>query len=376
MHQVHSALHPGHVREVQEDGLFVDATRGLFVVIDGMGGSYSGTDAVAFIQDHFGEAVLDEDDPLSSLRGCLETVSARWWQVTQEDRRQQGSGATIAAAWVRDGIAWIIHVGDVRAYLFREGALLPLTLDHTLANDAKLLGQSAEDELSFEHYRHIITRGVGFASQGLDPTVNAVALVPGDRLLLCSDGLHDVLDDATIADILTREDEHEGVPALLEACLETLAEDNIALIVTSPDIDPRPEASLDWGELRSSLHERTERGWKAGICHALALTGAEDEARALEYIRGAAIAWPHHIARPAPLDLLVRRGRPELLALCDAIELPEKTSLRDWQWRYVLDHIDLIRWVRVGATPCSHEDLQTTLRLSAAIHTELRERLA
>ena len=70
------------------------------------------------------------------------------------------------------------------------------------------------------------------------------------------------------------------------------------------------------------------------------------------------------------------RGRSELLALCDAIELPEQTALQDWQWRYVLDHMSHIRWVRVGSTPTPAENLQTKLRLSGAIYAELCERLA
>ena len=376
MHHVHSALHPGHVRQVQEDGLFVDFERGLFAVIDGMGGSYSGADAVAFVQKHLRETILDEDTPLSSLRACLEAASMRWWQITQEDRRQQGSGATIAAVWVRHGIAWIRHVGDVRVYLWREDALLPLTLDHTLAHEAMLLGVPAEESGSLEQYRGIITRAIGFAAQGLEPTGNATALEPGDRLLLCSDGLHDSIEDATIAEILARADSEDGVEALLEACLNTPAEDNIAIIFAAPDIEPDAELPLDWGELRSNLHERTERGWIAGIRHALGSMSVEDETRALEYIRGVASTWPHHTARPAPLELLVGRGRSELLALCDAIELPEYTALQDWQWRYVLDHMGHLRWVRFGSTPCSPEHLQTKLRLSGAIYAEVCERLA
>ena len=83
MHQVHSALHHGHVREAQEDGVFVDRARGFFAAIDGMGGSYSGADAVTFIQKHLEETTLDANAPLPSLRGCLEAASARWWQVAQ-----------------------------------------------------------------------------------------------------------------------------------------------------------------------------------------------------------------------------------------------------------------------------------------------------
>lgn len=374
MHQVHSALHHGHVREAQEDGVFVDRARGFFAAIDGMGGSYSGADAVTFIQKHLEETTLDANAPLPSLRGCLEAASARWWQVAQEDRRQQGSGATIATVWVHGGIAWVSHVGDSRAYLSRGGRLLPLTSDHTLAHDAMLLGLSAQEDAAIAQYRNIITRAIGFAEQGLEPTGNAVALEPGDSLLLCTDGLHDHVEDDTIAGILARDPE-DPATALLDACLTTLAEDNIGIVTVTPDVEPEPDGTLDWGELRSSLHERTERGWVAAIRLVLAGMSEEDRGRAITYIQGVASAWPPRIERPAPLELLVGREHSGLLALCDAVELPEKTELQDWQWRFVLDHLESIRSVRIGLKRCAPEDLQGELRLLGELHAELLDRV-
>ena len=76
-----------------------------------------------------------------------------------------------------------------------------------------------------------------------------------------------------------------------------------------------------------------------------------------------------------PLELLVGRGHSGLLALCDAVELPEKTELQDWQWRFVLDHLESIRSVRIGLKRCAPEDLQGELRLLGELHAELLDRV-
>jgi protein phosphatase len=145
---------------------------------------------------------------------------------------------TLAAAVVGGGTAFLVHVGDSRIYLLRDGHLRQLTEDHSLVNEMLRTGGMTPEEAEKSRYRNVITRAVG-----LYPNVHAdtlaVELLDGDRLLVCSDGLSDLVRTHEIVGHLRQSEVQDAVEALVDAALERGGKDNITVIA----IDP--EATLD-----------------------------------------------------------------------------------------------------------------------------------
>ena len=207
----------GRVRSRNEDRFVADGDLKLFAVVDGMGG-HSGGDlasgtiaeaVTAFIR----ETATDSDKTwpegmdarLSALANRLQvairsanrTLAAR----AQENAALDGSGATLAAALFGDGDVAISHVGDCRAYLLRNGSLAQMTRDHSVVAEQMALGLIDAQAARTHPLRHVVTRAVsGQAGMAVDTL--ELKIQPGDRLLLCSDGIHGVLTDKEIADIV------------------------------------------------------------------------------------------------------------------------------------------------------------------------------
>ena len=128
----------------------------------------------------------------------------------------------------------IVHVGDSRAYLYREGRLHQLTKDHTLVADLVRSGVIQPDQAAGHKMRHVITNVVGGPEAGVKVEARALQIEPGDRLLLCSDGLTDAVTDDVIAATLDKGPEVEAAAKqLLALAMAGPAKDNITLVVAS-----------------------------------------------------------------------------------------------------------------------------------------------
>jgi PPM family protein phosphatase len=211
------ATDPGRVRSRNEDRFIADGDLRLFVVVDGMGGHSGGDLASATIADavtaFIRDTAVETDDtwpdnldahlsPLANrlqiaIRRANRTLAARARTIAELD----GSGATLAAALFGSGEVAISHVGDCRAYLLRNGSLSQMTRDHSLVAEQMALGLIDAQAARTHPLRHVVTRAVsGQANMAVD-TVE-LKIQAGDRLLLCSDGIHGVLTDKEIADIV------------------------------------------------------------------------------------------------------------------------------------------------------------------------------
>jgi PPM family protein phosphatase len=234
-------------REHNEDSFLVNEELGLYVVCDGMGGHAGGETAsrlaVQTVEKELISARLRADDPFAStagvddtpLAGALqEAIEGACGMVYRTSRSQpelQGMGTTCIALLLHGDVAVVGHVGDSRAYLVREGGILQLTEDHSLVNEQVRAGLLTSEEAKHSRLRNIITRSVGFEEDVL-VDVAGVETKAGDRFLLCSDGLSNLVETDEIRITLAGErDPAEVCKSLVALANERGGDDNITVIV-------------------------------------------------------------------------------------------------------------------------------------------------
>jgi protein phosphatase len=145
-----------------------------------------------------------------------------------------GMGTTMTVACSLGPELFLGHVGDSRAYLLRGETLTQLTRDHTFAQALADQGYIRQDEVGTHHLRHVLTRALGPRGGKVEADVSRVRLVSGDRLLLCTDGLHDLVPPDTIRERLAKAaSAAETCDALVDAALAAGGKDNVTAIVAS-----------------------------------------------------------------------------------------------------------------------------------------------
>jgi protein phosphatase len=230
----------GRLRDSNEDAWFADRQQGLFIVSDGMGGHAAGEVASGIVVQALPPLIqqrLQGLPPSSSpdiadvLVSAIRDLSE---QVLEESRNHpalDGMGATIVLCLVQDRQAVIGHLGDSRAYLLRRHELHRLTRDHSIVQILIDAGEIREEEAPTHPARGKITRAVGMPGLAL-PDTKVLNLAAGDRLLLCCDGLTDMLTDDQIARILRTSDTPEvACRYLVEAANRAGGRDNITTVV-------------------------------------------------------------------------------------------------------------------------------------------------
>lgn len=197
----------------------------LLVVADGMGGHAAGEVASRMAVEGV-VRMMDVDG--TSYWKLLEEVNREIHQAG-EDSDKAGMGTTCTVAAISGGTLYLAHVGDSRAYLFRDGALHQLTKDHSWVEHAVTQGMS-QDEAKTHPNRHVITRALG-----LEPQVTVenqqMPLSDGDLILVCSDGLHGLVEDEEIASVLTNNGPEGACEALVEVAKGYGGDDNITVAV-------------------------------------------------------------------------------------------------------------------------------------------------
>jgi protein phosphatase len=216
-----AATDRGRVRPNNEDRFVAESDLGFFAVIDGMGGHASGelasvtiAEAVtAFVRESAGDSdktwPIGLDPELSVLANRLQiairianrTLATR----AQTDASLDGSGATLAAALFGNGELAVSNVGDCRGYVLRSGEISQVTRDHSVVAEQLALGLIAPEAARRHPLRHVVTRAVS-GQPGMTVDVVELTLAPGERLLLCSDGIHAVLTDKEIAALFGSQD--------------------------------------------------------------------------------------------------------------------------------------------------------------------------
>jgi protein phosphatase len=233
----------GRVREGNEDAVRVDERLHLFAVADGMGGHRAGEVASATALEALRAAVA-AGRPISE---AIESANSAVFSKAHDDENLRGMGTTLTAAVLTDGDSIVIgHVGDSRAYRLHDDELEQITEDHSLVEELVREGRLTPEQAVVHPQRSIITRALGVDEQ-VQVDVYPLELAPGDRVLICSDGLTTMVRPADIARILRRErDPRRAAEMLVDAANAAGGEDNVsAVVVEAASDDPPVEAAVD-----------------------------------------------------------------------------------------------------------------------------------
>jgi protein phosphatase len=218
----------GRQRQANEDSFFAGSQ--LFAVADGMGGAQAGEVASRIAAEAFEPTVRGSESGEAYLRSIAEEANRRIHGIAQRDSTRSGMGTTLTAALVEDDEVSIAHVGDSRAYVYRDGNLRLLTSDHSLVEELRRQGRLTDEQAEDHPQRSIITRALG-PEEAVEVDTMTFSARPGDVFLLCSDGLTTMIKDDRIAEILaTTADLDATVDQLVREANEAGGRDNITAV--------------------------------------------------------------------------------------------------------------------------------------------------
>ena len=228
----------------------------LFVVADGMGGHAAGEKASALAIDSVESFILEtfqwfaqckgkeQDQVLTDFQRALGHANARVLAEAAGRPELHGMGTTLTLAYSLNNELFVAHVGDSRCYLCRHRILYRLTHDHTLVEEMVRRGALPSEEAAKHRWRHVITNAVGADSAAVKVEVHKVRLEGGDRVLLCSDGLTEMVPETEIRQILETEAEPEQACRRLVTCAnEAGGKDNVTVVVAHFCAASHPEAT-------------------------------------------------------------------------------------------------------------------------------------
>jgi protein phosphatase len=229
---------PGNVRQNNEDYYLLAPSLQLYLVADGMGGAQAGEHASRIAGDTVAEYVWKSGATNGEvLLNAITEANRKVMNAAENDPTCHGMGTTLTAAWRVGDELLLANVGDSRAYLYQGRQLHIITEDQTWVNEVgRKLGIN-EDQLKVHPMRHVLTMAIG-VSDTLRIHSYAVPLQPGAQFLLCSDGLHGVVDSATISEILSRNETLESkCHALVDAAKRAGGPDNITAVLLAVQSD-------------------------------------------------------------------------------------------------------------------------------------------
>ena len=242
--------HVGCARDHNEDDFYLsEGDEALCIVADGMGGHRSGEVASAMairaIVDYYRETLPDDQSDYDEktvngevvdlnqerLTEALKIANQAVFEAAAGDEAFDGMGTTIVSAYFTEDGVYMAHIGDSRAYRYRDGELEQLTPDHSLANEYVRMGILAKEDVEFFPYKNVITRACGLADQvEVDAAFEPVD--PDDLYIFCSDGLTDMVSDNQLAELLRQDKNVERLcKRLVEQANENGGADNITVIL-------------------------------------------------------------------------------------------------------------------------------------------------
>ena len=226
----------GMVRKNNQDSIYLDNSNLLYIVCDGMGGHAGGEIASRMVIEHF-QNLEHKGFPRGSkdheiqmyLEKNVKLASCSIFLRSMENQSYKDMGTTCSLVWLDGNKAHCAHAGDSRIYIFRSGFLYQISEDHSLIAEQLKAGIITEEEAKNHILKNVITRSVGYRKEEHIDTFSQV-VKPKDRLLICSDGLHNKVNDIEIAKILSSNVENKE-KVLVDLANKNGGEDNISVIV-------------------------------------------------------------------------------------------------------------------------------------------------
>lgn len=227
----------GKRRKVNQDYLFfsdepVGCFPNLYIVADGMGGHRAGDKASSYSVTRFVELAkkAEKELPFLSMERLLNQVNAELFDMSRREEEYAGMGTTFVAATVVDNVVYVMNVGDSRLYYY-DGTLKQVTMDHSLVEELVRAGELDRAESRNHPQKNIITKAVGVADT-VSPDFFMLDITEGQRILLCSDGLSNMVDDEKLEEIMAEPGE---IDELAKKCVDEAlfygGLDNIAVVI-------------------------------------------------------------------------------------------------------------------------------------------------
>ena len=237
--KVFSATDIGQKRQMNQDFIYTSAEPvgnlpNLFVVADGMGGHNAGDFASRYSVSVLVETIKKDKNfnPVKIIRNGIEEANREILAQSRQNETMAGMGTTMVAATVVGGYAYVANVGDSRLYVAGE-TLKQITQDHSLVAEMVRLGELSPEEARNHPDKNIITRAVGTAD-AVKIDFFDIKLEPGDQILMCSDGLSNMVSDRDIQEILQTAQGEDRAQELVDQANANGGKDNIAVIVIEP----------------------------------------------------------------------------------------------------------------------------------------------
>jgi protein phosphatase len=236
-----AAVDPGRTRSNNEDSVATDDGVALAVLADGMGGYNAGevasNMATSFIRAELGRWLREANEQASdaevrrAMDICVDNANRAIFNSANVNPQYAGMGTTLVLAVFRGDRVLLGHVGDSRCYRLRAGRLQQITRDHSLLQEQIDAGLITPEQAAFSANKNLVTRAVG-VEDSVQLETHQHDLLPSDLYMMCSDGLSDMLDDATIAQVLIANESLEsGTRALIDAANDAGGKDNISVIL-------------------------------------------------------------------------------------------------------------------------------------------------
>lgn len=228
----------GLIRQNNEDSWKLLTDDQFFVLADGMGGHQAGEvasrEAVEqlchLFQEHIDLFRQEIDQAKQALKSIIQEVNASIYRLGKENCNLRGMGTTLCCLFFHPNGLIYGHVGDSRIYRYRQDRLEQLTQDHSLLRELIDLGQLSEQQAEDFLYKNIITKAIGTESY-VEPTVAHTSLETGDILLMCTDGLSDLVSFEEIQKIVGQNSEEQAAQLLVNKAKENGGHDNITVVL-------------------------------------------------------------------------------------------------------------------------------------------------
>ena len=218
----------GKIRRTNQDTVILG--NGMAGIADGMGGHLGGETASRGLRDGLIRETENAKPDEETLKNAIEKVNRELWEQQEQDASLTGMGTTLTLIWPTEREMLIAQVGDSRAYLLRDGTLKQITEDHSMVADMVRRGVLTEEQAACHPMRNYITRAVG-TDDAVEADITRTERKPGDRWLICSDGLYGLVQKAELSRMMSQKNLEEAANEMLDAALSNGGRDNISLVL-------------------------------------------------------------------------------------------------------------------------------------------------